>query len=194
MTQSDADIPAKGTGPLVITTGGTIGADPYPNPEKPPKDCTMPFGRDLVGEWFTENIQDVEVVTMEHLDSKMIDDGYRTRMLAIANSSKKNAVIISHGTDTITDTADFIALNGNAAKTIIIVGAMTPLSNGKESDGYANLAKALEVAAKKQKGLFIVLSDWDETGRWTPRAYPHAPGAWRKHYDDDGRRCRLMPT
>lgn len=177
---------------LVITTGGTIGANPYPDPANPPKDCTMPSGRDLVREWINEHAV-AEVVTLEHRDSKMIDEGYRSHLLSIASGSTAPAVIVSHGTDTITDTADFIARNGHGSKVIVLVGAMTPLSNGPDSDGYANLVKALEVAANEPSGLFIVLSDWDEAGRWAPRAYPHRPGAWRKHYDADGRRCRLVP-
>jgi L-asparaginase len=50
-------------------------------------------------------------------------------------------IIITHGTDTMVDTARAIAAAG-IHKTIVLTGAMVPYAFGTSSDGFFNLGSA----------------------------------------------------
>jgi L-asparaginase len=183
----------------VITTGGTIGALPYDDPRHPPAVSTMPAdGRDIVAAALARDFQgfDIHHEALDFRDSKQIDDAYRHRLLARIAANPDQGVLITHGTDTILETADFLcrqpALAGHA---VILVGAMTPLANGPDSDGHANLAFALDRLNRTPAvGVGVVLSDFDDTGAWKPRYYAHEPGTYRKFHDADGRYNRLVPV
>lgn len=180
-----------GSGLFAVSTGGTIGAEPYADPKNPPKSCSMPEGRDLVLEWFERKAPLAARAALPQVDSKAIDEAYRKRLLDLVISRPEAAAVISHGTDTLVETADFLVAHGIGGKTAVLVGAMTPLSNGPESDGEANLKAAVAAASTAGPGVFIVLSDWTEDGDWAPRLYEHRVGAWVKLRDADGRRSRL---
>jgi len=196
---------------LVITTGGTIGAEAcYDFKYKAGFVSTMPpDGRDFVREAVEQNFAALKarVIALEPRDSKLMDDAYRHLMIKTAAVAPEAAVLITHGTDTLLRTADTfcqhrIVLPALANKIIVLTGAMIPLANGPESDGYLNLKFSLErlqrLAADKtahNNGIYIVLCDHetpgDETSAWLPRLYPYAPGRYEKVYAEDRRFSRL---
>ncbi len=178
---------------LVITTGGTIGALPYPDPINPPLFATMPeLGHDLVRDYLEKNFSNrVRCLSLQPRDSQYIDTQYRSNLLSLSLAASEPRVVITHGTDTILTTAGFFythlaALKG---KRIILTGAMTPLSNGPQSDGHRNLAYALESKTNNRVG--IVLSDFNTRGLWTPRLYSFKPNRFEKDRTGDGRYYRL---
>ena len=71
-----------------------------------------------------------------------------------------DAVIISHGTDTLEETAYFLSLTIDTSKPIILFGAQRGASDA-DSDGPRNLLHAVRVAASAQaqgKGVMVVMN------------------------------------
>lgn len=188
-------------GILVITTGGTIGAMPYPDPARPPRITTMPpAGRDNVRDELARSFAHMPLrcLPWEARDSNLIDKTYRDGVLQAISGAGERAILVTHGTDTILQSADYFfqaAQRGElTGKRLVLVGAMMPLANGAESDGYRNMAFALELLDRYAAGLpvvGIVLSDFDDAQNWQPKLYPYHPGRYAKYYDADGRYSRL---
>jgi len=187
---------------LVITTGGTIGDLPYEDPQNPPEFSSMPSdGHDLVRDALATTFSSLNArcISLEPRDSKLIDDAYRANILAIIEAAPKNAILITHGTDTILKSADFFHQKFNispalSGKVIMLTGAMTPLANGIKSDGHLNLAFSLNQLTSFRSlsaKITVVLCDFDNSGAWTPRLYPYRPGKYEKVYDADGRYNRI---
>ncbi len=72
-----------------------------------------------------------------------------------------DAVVITHGTDTMEETAYFLNLTVKSEKPVIVVGSMRP-STSLSADGALNLYNAVALAASKdarEKGVLIVMND-----------------------------------
>ena len=74
---------------------------------------------------------------------------------------KVDAIVITHGTDTLEETAYFLNLVTKSDKPVILVGAMRP-ATAISADGPMNLLEAVRVASTpeaKGKGVMIVMND-----------------------------------
>ncbi|KRF30211.1 type II asparaginase [Paenibacillus sp. Soil787] len=74
---------------------------------------------------------------------------------------KYDGVVITHGTDTLEETAYFLDLTVHSDKPIVIVGSMRP-STAMSADGSLNLYNAVALAGSKEaqgKGVLISLND-----------------------------------
>jgi L-asparaginase len=72
-----------------------------------------------------------------------------------------DGIVITHGTDTIEETAYFLNLVVKSRKPVVIVGAMRP-STALSADGPINLYNAVLLAGSKDaagKGVLVVLND-----------------------------------
>ncbi len=70
-------------------------------------------------------------------------------------------VVISHGTNTLEETAYFLHLTVASPKPIVLVGAMRP-SSALGTDGYLNVVRAFQVAASPiaaDLGVLVVMND-----------------------------------
>ncbi|MDR0484995.1 MAG: type II asparaginase [Alphaproteobacteria bacterium] len=79
----------------------------------------------------------------------------------LASSSSVDGIVITHGTDTIEETAYFLNLVVNTKKPIVLVGAMRP-ATALSADGPLNLLNAVIVANSKEaqgKGVLVVIND-----------------------------------
>ena len=80
--------------------------------------------------------------------------------------NKINKIIITHGTDTITKTAELIAKENLKNKTIILTGAMIHYAFGSSSDGFFNLGCALSFVQTLNPGVYITMQgeyfNWNE--------------------------------
>lgn len=191
---------------LVITTGGTIGAVAVPDPHRAPVFTDVqPDGRDLAHEALRRDFAAIPThcLALEHRDSKLIDTAYRDRLLQIVENAHEDHVLITHGTDTLLATADYFYQKAQEHpwlrnKKIMLTGAMVPLANGPQSDGYMNLKFSLEQLAAHHvgTGIYIVLCDYIEPEKhqgWAPRLYSFVPGRYRKYYDPkDSSRSHLQ--
>src|SRR5215472_11457289 len=73
-----------------------------------------------------------------------------------------DGIVITHGTDTLEETAFFLNLTVKSDKPVVIVGSMRP-STAISADGPLNLYDAVAVAADphtKGRGVLVVMNDW----------------------------------
>ena len=83
------------------------------------------------------------------------------RVNELLAQSDVDGIVITHGTDTIEETAYFLNLVVKSRKPVVIVGAMRP-STAISADGPINLYNAVTVAASPDavgKGVLVVLND-----------------------------------
>jgi len=93
------------------------------------------------------------------------------RIQQISDKNEADAVIITHGTDTLEETAFFLDKVLHTDKPVVLVGSMRP-SNAISADGPNNLYEAVEVASCDKasgRGVMIVLNDRIEGARWATK-------------------------
>jgi L-asparaginase len=106
----------------------------------------------------------VAVETVMMIDSLELTDDGRAAIVARARASDERAIVITHGTDTMVQTARALATAGVGDKTIVLTGAMVPYAFGS-SDGLFNLGSALSFAQVLPPGVYIAMNgqhfNWD---------------------------------
>jgi len=83
------------------------------------------------------------------------------RVNELLSSSDVDGVVITHGTDTMEETAYFLHLVVNSEKPVVLVGAMRP-STAISADGPNNLYNAVVLAGSmsaRSKGVLVVMND-----------------------------------
>jgi L-asparaginase len=84
------------------------------------------------------------------------------RINELAASPGVDGIVITHGTDTMEETAFFLNLTAKTDKPIVLVGSMRP-STAVSADGPLNLYNAVAVAADPKaagRGVLVVMNDW----------------------------------
>ena len=84
------------------------------------------------------------------------------RINALAAMSDVDGIVITHGTDTIEESAYFLNLTCKTKKPIVLTAAMRP-STALSADGPLNFYNAVAVAANKEaagRGVLVVVNDW----------------------------------
>ncbi len=99
---------------------------------------------------------DVTIRTVMMIDSLDMTDADRTIIVQNCLQTPEEKIVITHGTDTMTDTAAAIA-NAAPAKTIVLTGAMVPYAFGS-SDGLFNLGSALSFVQLLPPGVYIAMN------------------------------------
>ena len=98
----------------------------------------------------------VDIRTLMMIDSLEMTDEDRELIARHCEISEEDQIVITHGTDTMTDTAKIIAEKVND-KTIVITGAMIPYKFGS-SDGLFNLGSALAFVQTLPGGVYIAMN------------------------------------
>jgi L-asparaginase len=105
----------------------------------------------------------VDVRTLMMVDSREITDEDRETIARNCAKAKEERVLITHGTDTMVETAAVIA-GCVKDKTIVLTGAMIPYTFGS-SDGLFNLGSALAFVQTLPHGVYIIMNgrcfNWD---------------------------------
>src|SRR4051812_36316259 len=73
---------------------------------------------------------DVAIETVMMIDSLELEDSGRMAIVERARESAETAIVITHGTDTIVETARALAAGALRDKTIVLTGAMVPYAFG----------------------------------------------------------------
>lgn len=106
---------------------------------------------------------DYEVVSLMQKDSLEMTDADRETIRQAVTASPENEIVITHGTDTMVDTARVLHTIPN--KTIVLTGALSP-ALFKNSDAMFNIGAALTAAQTKLAGVYIamngVIFDYDK--------------------------------
>ncbi len=82
-------------------------------------------------------------------------------------------IVITHGTDTLEETATFLHLSVDSDKPIVVVGAMRP-ATAYSADGPANLLDACSVAAcptARGRGTLVVMNGRIHSGLWVGKRH-----------------------
>ncbi|CNB69018.1 L-asparaginase 2 [Yersinia similis] len=112
------------------------------------------------------NVQGEQVVNIGSQD--MNDDVWLTLAKKInEDCTKTDGFVITHGTDTLEETAYFLDLTVNCDKPVVIVGAMRP-ATALGADGPLNLYNAVVVASEAdsaKRGVLVAMNDTVLTGR-----------------------------
>lgn len=119
---------------------------------------------------------DVVVDQLMLKDSLDIEEDEREQILAVCKSCSEERILITHGTDTMVETAELLGEAG-LEKSIVLVGAMIPYSV-RNSDAFFNLGYALSAVQLAPHGVYIAMNgtlfDWDDVmknydeGRFEP--------------------------
>jgi L-asparaginase len=84
------------------------------------------------------------------------------RINELLPSPDVDGIVITHGTDTLEETAFFLNLVVKSDEPVVLVGSMRP-STAVSADGPLNLYNAIGVAvdpAAKSRGVMVVMNDW----------------------------------
>jgi L-asparaginase len=103
---------------------------------------------------------DVTIETLMMMDSLDMTDEHRARIIAACHLAPESRIVITHGTDTMVETARALATVNDAVlapKTIVLTGAMVPYAFGS-SDGLFNLGSALSFVQTLPPGVFVAMN------------------------------------
>lgn len=141
------DLPAV----LVVTTGGTF--------DKIYFDAKSSYevGTSMVGGLLSQaNVRlSYEVVELMRKDSLDLTDDDRRQIHDTIAQAACSRVVITHGTDTMTETA--AALSDIGDKTIVLTGALAP-ARFADSDAMFNLGMAFAAVQVLGHGIFIAMN------------------------------------
>jgi L-asparaginase len=90
------------------------------------------------------------------VDSLEMTEEDRQLIVHQCNNCDETQIVITHGTDTMSETAKMIAQHVKD-KTIILTGAMIPIKFGS-SDGLFNLGSALAFAQSLPAGVYVAMN------------------------------------
>ena len=159
VSNSLAQLPKVG----VVTTGGTIAMkfDPVTKGFVP-----AVSGEDLMA--MAPKIRDlarIELVDLARIPSSYMDPPMWVKVSRTVNKllgdPEVAGVVITHGTDTLEETAWFLDLTVASPKPVICIGAMRGASE-PDFDGSRNLENAVRIALSKEaagKGTMLVLNN-----------------------------------
>ncbi len=134
-----------------ITTGGTI--------DKIYFDAISQFevGDSPIDNILTEGLVsfDYDVVSMFQKDSLEITDDDRLVLKDFIENDDANAYVITHGTDTMADTAR--VLGSISGKTMVLTGSLSP-ARFKTTDAVFNIGLAIGAVQSLQSGVYIAMN------------------------------------
>jgi len=162
-----AAAPAPGAKPAVriLATGGTIAGAQASQQSYGYKSGSFKV-EDLIAA--VPNLGDLAQLSGEqvaNIGSQDMNDAVWLKLAKRANdllaTREVDGIVITHGTDTMEETAFFLTLTVASDKPIVLVGSMRP-ATAISADGPGNLHEAVAVAANpgaRGRGVLVVLND-----------------------------------
>lgn len=137
----------------ILATGGTI--DKFYTLES-----TLDTGEPAVEELLSFVTTDIkfDIQSVLKLDSLDMTDADRAVLVEALNKVDNDRIMITHGTDTMPETARYIQEHANIeGKTIVLVGAMQPAIM-RHSDASFNIGAATTALSLLDPGVYISMS------------------------------------
>jgi L-asparaginase len=107
---------------------------------------------------------DLTVETVMMIDSLDMDEAGRAQIVTRCRDAAEGAIVVTHGTDTMVETARALAAAALTGKTVVLTGAMVPYAFGS-SDGLFNLGSALSFVQVLPPGVYVAMNGrhfrWD---------------------------------
>lgn len=167
-TQAEEPAPAhpqSGKKVVILATGGTIAGvgDQGKTAGYKPGSLTAEDLVNAVPE--LEDVAAVEAIQVCNVNSDDITDQIWLELANTINSMAEDpdvtGFVVTHGTDTLEETAYFLNLAVKTDKPVVLTGSMRPATS-ISADGPMNLYEAASVAASEEavgKGVLVVFSD-----------------------------------
>ena len=135
----------------IITTGGTIDKTYFDKKSK--YEVGEPQASGVLER--ANVVVDYEVLSVMQKDSLDMDDADREIIKKTIASDSADRIIITHGTDTMIETADYLQKIPN--KTVVLTGSMYP-AQYRDSDAVFNLGCALIGVQTLEPGVYIAMN------------------------------------
>ena len=107
----------------------------------------------------------VSIRTLMMIDSLDMTAGDRALVVEQCRQPDVDRIVVTHGTDTMVETARAVAEANLIGKTVVFTGAMIPYAFGS-SDGLFNLGSALSFAQVLPPGVYVAMNGrhfrWDD--------------------------------
>ena len=157
---------------VVLATGGTIaGAGASAANSATYAAAKVPVDKLLAGLPELANVAKVSGEQVFQIASESFTNDHLLklgqRVSALVKQADVDGIVITHGTDTMEETAYFLNLTVHTNKPIVLVGSRRP-GTALSADGALNLYSAVSVAASKDaggKGVLITMNDEIQSGR-----------------------------
>ncbi|MCB0706230.1 MAG: asparaginase [Saprospiraceae bacterium] len=117
----------------------------------------------------------INIKTLMMVDSLEMTESDREIIAHNCRRSESSQILITHGTDRVVETANFLASQQIEGKTIVLTGAMIPYAFGTSSDGFFNLGSALAFVQILSPGVYVSMNGqcfpWDQVRKNTKTGY-----------------------
>ena len=170
---------------VILGTGGTIAAAAAVATNTTDYELTHGIETVLAAVPEMQAYAQVSAEQVVNLPSQEIDNATLLRLALRINdllaSNDVDGIVVTHGTDTMEETAYFLNLVVKSVKPVVFVGAMRP-STALSADGPLNLLNSIKVAASPiaaGKGVLLVLNDCIGAARHMVKTHTTATGAFR---------------
>ncbi len=100
----------------------------------------------------------VDIKTLMMIDSLEMTEADRKIIAYNCTKTPHPHIVITHGTDTMTQTARYLEKQDIKGKTIVLTGAMIPYAFGTSSDGFFNIGSAMAFAQVLAPGVYIAMN------------------------------------
>lgn len=168
----------------LFATGGTIASSAGSQTQLRDYQVTSKINEMIAAVPMVNELAHLQAEQVCNIESHKIDDGILLMLAAkvreAARRSDIDGVVITHGTDTLEETAYFLHLAIPTDKPIVLVGAMRP-STALSADGPLNLFHAVSVAANSASrghGALIVMNDRIASARHAAKGHANAVEAF----------------
>lgn len=150
---------------IILATGGTIAGIGEEGKIVGYKPGTMTVDDLIAATPKLKDVAEIETLQICNINSDDITDKIWIKLANTINELAKDpsvvGFVITHGTDTMEETAYFLNLTVKTDKPVVFTGSMRPATS-ISADGYMNLYEAVCVASSneaKGQGVLVVFSD-----------------------------------
>ena len=157
---------------VILATGGTIaGAGASAANSATYQAAKVPVDKLILGIPELKEVANVKGEQVFQIASESYTNDHllqlARRVAQLVKQDDVDGIVITHGTDTLEETAFFLNLVIQTEKPIVVVGSMRP-GTAMSADGMLNLHNATVVAASEDargKGVLVTMNDEIHTGR-----------------------------
>lgn len=168
----------------ILTTGGTIAmARPEAGAGAVPALHATDFLSALPADLPLLRVDEVCNLPSAHLTLDHLIQ-IRDHALALARDPDVAGIVITHGTDTLEETAFYLDITTGLDAPIVLTGAMRTVTD-IGYDGYANILAAIRVAMSapaRGRGVLVVMNDEIHPGRWVTKTHTLALDTFKSPY------------
>ncbi|MGU3537113.1 asparaginase [Methylobacterium sp. A54F] len=170
---------------VILATGGTIaGAGADASNSATYQAAKVPVDKLIAAVPAMANVANVRGEQVFQIASESFTDAQLVqlakRVSQLLKQDDVDGVVVTHGTDTLEETALFLNLVVRSDKPIVVVGSMRP-STATSADGALNLLDAVTAAGSKEavgKGVLVAMNDTIFSGRDATKRTNIVPSAF----------------